>query len=70
MAIDTGTKDVIIADNDCIIRNILHSLLEGDGFAVLPAVNGLVGPSPYIDHHVIDIVTIVEDRLLQVFRGG
>jgi CheY-like chemotaxis protein len=41
MSIDTGTRDVIIADNDYIIRNILRSLLEGKGFTVLSAINGL-----------------------------
>ena len=32
MPIETGTNDVIVADNDYTIRNILRSLLEGNGF--------------------------------------
>jgi two-component system, chemotaxis family, chemotaxis protein CheY len=34
-------KDVIIADNDRIIRSILRSLLDTSGFNVLQAVDGL-----------------------------
>ena len=41
MPIETGTNDVIVADNDYIIRNILRSLLEGKGFTVLSAIDGL-----------------------------
>ena len=41
MSIETGTNDVIVADNDYIIRNILRSLLEGKGFTVLSAIDGL-----------------------------
>lgn len=33
--------DVIIADHDSIVRSILRSLLEGAGFTVLPAGNGV-----------------------------
>ncbi len=38
---DLGANDVIIADNDSIIRGILRSVLEAEGFTVLPAVNGV-----------------------------
>ena len=41
MPIETGTNDVIVADNDYIIRNILRSLLESKGFTVLSAIDGL-----------------------------
>ena len=41
MPIDAGTNDVIVADNDYIIRNILRSLLESKGFTVLSAIDGL-----------------------------
>jgi two-component system, chemotaxis family, chemotaxis protein CheY len=38
---DLGTNDVIVADNDSIIRGILRSVLEAEGFTVLSAVNGV-----------------------------
>jgi CheY-like chemotaxis protein len=38
---DTGAKDVIIADNDSIVRGILRSVLEAQGFTVLSTVNGV-----------------------------
>ena len=41
MPIETGTNDVIVADNDYIVRNILRSLLEGEGLTVLSAIHGL-----------------------------
>jgi CheY-like chemotaxis protein len=41
MPIETGTNDVIVADNDYIVRNILRSLLDGKGFTVLSAIDGL-----------------------------
>jgi CheY-like chemotaxis protein len=41
MPIETGTNDVIVADNDYIVRNILRSLLEDRGFTVLSAIDGL-----------------------------
>src|SRR6476619_3638451 len=34
-------KDVIVADNDYIVRGILRSILEREGFTVLQAVDGL-----------------------------
>ncbi len=34
-------RDVIIADNDYIIRGILRSVLEGQNFSVLQAVDGI-----------------------------
>ena len=37
---DSSAKDVIVADNDYIIRDILRSVLEAEGFNVLPASNG------------------------------
>jgi CheY-like chemotaxis protein len=40
MPIETGTNDVIVADNDYIIRNILRSLLEDKGLTVLSAIDG------------------------------
>jgi DNA-binding response OmpR family regulator len=36
-----GAKDVIIADNDSIVRGILRSMLESQGYTVLLAVDGL-----------------------------
>src|SRR5689334_19299072 len=36
-----GANDVIVADNDSIIRGILRSVLEAEGFTVLQAVNGV-----------------------------
>jgi two-component system chemotaxis response regulator CheY len=41
MQSDLGAHDIIIADDDSIIRGILRSVLEGEGFTVLPAVNGV-----------------------------
>jgi CheY-like chemotaxis protein len=41
MSGETRPHDVIVADNDYIIRNILRSLLAGNGFNVLQAVDGL-----------------------------
>ncbi len=41
MSNDVIAKDVIIADNDYIIRGILRSILETRGFNVLQAVHGL-----------------------------
>jgi DNA-binding response OmpR family regulator len=41
MSNEVGRKDVIIADNDYIIRGILRSILEREGFTVLQAVDGL-----------------------------
>jgi CheY-like chemotaxis protein len=38
---DFGANDVIVADNDSIIRGILRSVLEAQGFTVLSAVNGV-----------------------------
>ncbi len=38
---DLGANDVIIADNDSIIRSILRSVLDAQGFTVLSAVNGV-----------------------------
>jgi CheY-like chemotaxis protein len=37
----TSSGDVIVADNDHIIRDILRSVLESNGFNVLLGVNGL-----------------------------
>src|SRR5579872_5748828 len=41
MAGDPIARDVIIADNDYIIRGILRSVLEDRNFSVLPAVDGI-----------------------------
>jgi two-component system chemotaxis response regulator CheY len=41
MPSDLGTNDVIIADNDAIIRSILRSVLEAEGFTILAAANGV-----------------------------
>ena len=41
MPSDATARDVIIADNDHIIRSILRSMLEGRNFSVLQAVDGL-----------------------------
>jgi CheY-like chemotaxis protein len=41
MSSSVSAGDVIVADNDYIIRDILRSLLATQGFTVLPAVNGL-----------------------------
>jgi CheY-like chemotaxis protein len=38
---DLGANDVIVADNDSIIRGILRSVLEAEGFTVLSAGNGV-----------------------------
>ena len=40
MSDDASAKDVIIADNDYIIRGILRSVLEGEGFTVLQTIDG------------------------------
>jgi CheY-like chemotaxis protein len=37
---DAGTKDIIIADNDYIIRDILRSVLAAQGLNVLSASDG------------------------------
>ena len=37
---EASVKDVIVADNDAIIRSILRSVLEGEGFTVLPGIDG------------------------------
>jgi CheY-like chemotaxis protein len=37
---DASERDVIVADNDYIIRDILRSVLEGEGFTVLQATDG------------------------------
>ena len=37
---ETGTKDVIIADNDYIVRDILRSVLAAQGLNVLSASDG------------------------------
>jgi two-component system, chemotaxis family, chemotaxis protein CheY len=41
MSDDASAKDVIIADNDYIVRGILRSVLEGGGFTVLQTTNGV-----------------------------
>jgi CheY-like chemotaxis protein len=41
MPSDLSANDVIIADNDSIIRGILRSVLEAEGFTVLSAANGV-----------------------------
>ncbi len=41
MSSKTAMKDVIVADNDYIIRGILRSVLENAGFTVLQAIDGL-----------------------------
>ena len=41
MSNDAIGNDVIIADNDYIVRGILRSVLEREGFTVLQAVDGL-----------------------------
>ena len=41
MTIATSAQDIIVADNDYIVRDILRSVLESEGFTVLPAANGL-----------------------------
>lgn len=41
MSKDTSSGDVIVADNDYIIRDILRSVLQSNGFNVLLAINGL-----------------------------
>jgi CheY-like chemotaxis protein len=41
MSSNAPARDVIIADNDYIIRGILRSVLEGQNFSVLQAVDGL-----------------------------
>jgi two-component system, chemotaxis family, chemotaxis protein CheY len=40
MSDDASAKDVIVADNDYIIRGILRSVLEGEGFTVLQTIDG------------------------------
>ena len=41
MSNNAPARDVIIADNDYIIRGILRSVLEGQNFNVLQAVDGI-----------------------------
>ena len=41
MPSDVSTRDVIVADNDYIVRGILRSILEGEGFSVLQVIDGL-----------------------------
>jgi DNA-binding response OmpR family regulator len=41
MASDTSARDIIIADNDSIIRGLLRSMLESRNFSVLQAVDGI-----------------------------
>jgi two-component system chemotaxis response regulator CheY len=41
MPSDASVKDVIVADDDYIVRGILRSVLEGVGFAVIQVVDGL-----------------------------
>jgi CheY-like chemotaxis protein len=41
MSSNAPVRDVIIADNDYIIRGILRSVLEGQNFSVLQAVDGI-----------------------------
>src|SRR6476659_4215611 len=41
MSSGASMKDVIVADNDYIVRGILRSILEREGFTVLQAVDGL-----------------------------
>jgi CheY-like chemotaxis protein len=41
MTVAGGMKDVIVADNDHIVRGILRSILEREGFTVLQAADGL-----------------------------
>ncbi len=36
-----GPRDIIVADNDYIIRDILRSMLQHQGFRVLLAIDGL-----------------------------
>ncbi len=55
MSQNAGTNDVIIADNDYIVRDILRSLLEGEGLTVLPVADG---------HEAIDYATRTDARLL------
>jgi two-component system, OmpR family, alkaline phosphatase synthesis response regulator PhoP len=38
---DASAKDIIVADNDYIIRSILRSVLEREGFTVILANDGL-----------------------------
>ena len=40
MSSDASAKDVIVADNDRIIRDILRSVLEDEGFTVLQVTDG------------------------------
>jgi two-component system chemotaxis response regulator CheY len=55
MSDDLGAKDVIVADNDSIVRSILRSVLEDQGFTVLSAVNGI---------EAIDLAMRVRARLV------
>jgi two-component system chemotaxis response regulator CheY len=41
MSNDDTAQDVIVADNDAMIRDILRSMLEGQGFNALQAIDGL-----------------------------
>ncbi len=40
MSKDASAKDIIVADNDSIVRGILRSVLENEDFTVLPAIDG------------------------------
>ncbi len=55
MSNTAGTNDVIIADNDYIVRDILRSILEGEGFTVLSVADG---------REAIDYATRTSARLL------
>jgi len=41
MSSEVTARDVIIADNDYIIRGILRNMLEAQSFSVLQAIDGL-----------------------------
>ena len=41
MSNEVTANDVIVADNDYIVRGILRSILDRNGFSVLQAVDGL-----------------------------
>ena len=41
MSNSAPARDVIIADNDYMIRDILRSVLESQSFSVLQAVDGI-----------------------------
>ena len=52
---DPGDNYVIVADNDSIVRSILRSVLENQGFTVLSAVNGI---------EAVDLATRMRARLV------